>query len=383
LGLQREISRDLVVEAAYVANRGVWWNAPFIINPNILTPQILAAHGLSLNNPADLTLLAAPIDSSLAVAAGFSTPPYPGFPLTTTVAQSLRPFPQFGGLTNFHYSPDGDTWYESLQAKATKRISHGLDFASSFTWAKQEMMGVEENFANSGPIFPTTNDIQDRRQNKDLSGFDQPFLFTLAANYTTPRAKGVPFLGNKVMSWVARDWTLGAVLRYASGLPIQSPTAQNGLSAILFRGTGPAGTTGGTFFDRVPGVPLFTHNLNCHCFDPNTTFVLNPAAWVDPPAGQFGTAAGYYSDYRYQRRPVENMSLGRVFRIKERTSLQIRSEFTNVFNRTEPNNPTATNALATQTMTSTGQTTGGFGFINNGTTFSTPRQGQLVARFQF
>ena len=51
--------------------------------------------------------------------------------------------------------------------------------------------------------------------------------------------------------------------------------------------------------NRVPGQPLFTENLNCHCFDPSKTFVLNPAAWVNPPAGQYGTAAAYYSDYRF------------------------------------------------------------------------------------
>ena len=45
------------------------------------------------------------------------------------------------------------------------------------------------------------------------------------------------------------------------------------------------------------------------------------------------------------------MSLARVFRIKERASVQIRAEFTNIFNRTEMNNPTATNPLATQTTT--------------------------------
>ena len=139
----------------------------------------------------------------------------------------------------------------------------------------------------------------------------------------------------------------------------------------------------GTNFNRVPGVPLFTQDLNCHCFDPNTTFVLNPAAWSNPAAGQWGTAAAYYTDFRYQRRPVENLSLGRVFRIKERTNLQIRGEFTNVFNRTEMNNPTATNPLATPTRNSAGQTTGGFGYINVGTVFSAPRAGQLVARFQF
>jgi hypothetical protein len=178
----------------------------------------------------------------------------------------------------------------------------------------------------------------------------------------------------KALSFIARDWQIGTLLRYSSGLPIASPTSTNGLSTYLFQST---------LFNRVPGMPLFTRDLNCHCFDPNTTFVLNPAAWSNPAPGQWGTAAAYYTDFRYQRRPVENLSLGRVFRFKERASLQIRAEFTNIFNRAEMNNPTATNPLATPTRSSTGQTTAGFGYINTGTTFSAARQGQLVARFQF
>ena len=73
-----------------------------------------------------------------------------------------------------------------------------------------------------------------------------------------------------------------------------------------------------------------------------------------------------------------------MFRIKERANLQIRAEFTNIFNRTEMQNPTATNALASQLRNIvTGQTTSGFGYITTATTFAAPRQGQLVARFQF
>ena len=171
----------------------------------------------------------------------------------------------------------------------------------------------------------------------------------------------------------SKQWQFSTLLNYASGLPILAPVSTNNLSATLFQST---------FDNRVPGVPLFTENLNCGCFDPNKTFVLNPAAWVNPPAGQYGTAAAYYNDYRYQRRPAENISLARNFRIKERYNLQIRAEFTNIFNRTEVNNPVATPATATQTSVN-GQTTGGFGWINNGTTYSAPRSGQLLARFQF
>jgi hypothetical protein len=192
-----------------------------------------------------------------------------------------------------------------------------------------------------------------------------------------------------VASWFARDWTLGAVMRYASGIPFKVPAATTGLASYVFQTS---------LVNRVPGVPLYTVDLNCHCFDPNTTFVLNPAAWVNPPIGQFGTANSHYSDYRQQRRPSESMSLARSYRIKERATLMLRAEFSNIFNRTGLNVPTSANAFATQT-TKNGQTTGGFGYISpaavggNSTNpaaatagmFATPppRQGTIVVRLQF
>jgi hypothetical protein len=220
-----------------------------------------------------------------------------------------------------------------------------------------------------------TNDVFNRPNQKALSSYDQPFQFVFSGSYITPKW-GATSKGLRILSWVSRDWQIGTLLRYASGLPIAAPTSTNSQATYLFQNT---------LFSRVPGVPLFTQgvDLNCHCYDPNTTFVLNPNAWSNPAPGQWGTSAAYYTDYRYQRRPVENISLGRVFRVKERASLQIRAEFTNIFNRAEANNPTATNALATPTRGNAGQTTAGFGYINTATTFSPPRQGQLVARFQF
>lgn len=372
LGIQREISPNLLAEATYVGNRGAWWNAGGLICPNCVTPQILSNYGLSLNNPNDLTLLASPVSSPLAISRGFGLP-YPGFPTSATVAQSLRPFPQYGNISNWHWVPDGDTWYESLQTKLTKRFSHGIEFGSAFTWSKQLTLGVEDDFGRGDGVI--TNNVFNRPNNKDLSVFDQPFQFVFSGSYTTPKlSTGNRFTANKAVSWIARDWQIGTLLRYTSGLPIPSPTSTNNLATYLFQST---------LFNRVPGVSLFTQNLNCHCFDPTETFVLNPAAWSNPGPGQWGTAAAYYSDFRYQRRPVENMSIARNFRIKERANLQIRAEFTNVFNRTEMNNPTATNPLATQTKNAAGQTTAGFGYINTGSTFSAPRSGQLVGRFTF
>jgi len=371
LGIQREVVRNLLVEATYVGNRGAWWNAAGLICTNCITPQFLQQqYGLNLNNAADRTLLSSPVNSSVAASRGFGLP-YPGFPATATVAQSLRPFPQYGNITNWHWVPIGDTWYESLQMKATKRLAYGLEFSSAFTWSKQLTQGVEDDFGRGDGVV--INDAFNRPNQKDLSVFDQPFQFVFSGSYTTPRWS-TSEAGWKALSWLARDWQIGTLVRYASGTPIPAPTSPNGLATYLFQST---------LFNRVPGVPLFTVDLNCHCFDPNKTFVLNPAAWSNPAPGQWGTAAAYYSDYRYQRRPVENLSIGRTFRVTERASLQIRGEFTNIFNRTEINNPTATNALATPITTPTGQTTAGFGYVSTGTVFAAPRQGQLIARFQF
>ena len=205
-------------------------------------------------------------------------------------------------------------------------------------------IGAEQDFGYFTAVTAAVNDVTNRRNNKYLSAYDQPLLFVFSSHYTTPRLHV-----NKLVSAVARDWELGAVLRYGSGFPIQVPTATSGLATYTFQNT---------FVNRVPGVPLFTQDLNCHCFDPNTTFVPNPKAWANPAPGQFGTAAAYYNDYRYQRRPQENLSLARNFRIRERMTFQLRAEFTNIFNRTYPNNPTFGNAFATQTVNAAGQTTG-------------------------
>ena len=365
--VQREILRNLVAEVSYVANRGVWWRANSLLNINALTAADLSRFGLDLNNAADRALLNSRLNSATAVSRGFSSRfPYSGFSADNTVAQSLRPYPQFGTV-NVTNAPLGNTWYDSLQAKVTKRYSHGLDFSYVFTWAKELNIGAE---ADSGGLAAAVNDVFNRAQNKYISGYNRPFVNVLAANYRLPS-----WGPTRIFSLAVRDWQIGAVLQYASGMPIRVPVAQNALATLLFRGTN---------VNRVAGEPLFTEDLNCHCVDPNKQFVLNPKAWTDPSPGQFGTAAAYYNDYRFQRRPQESMSIARIFQIRERISVQIRMEFTNIFNRTQMNDPASTNALQTQTRnTTTGKPTGGFGWVDTSDVFALPRQGTAVVRFQF
>jgi hypothetical protein len=365
IGLQREINRNLVVEASYVANRQIWLPGANLMNYNFVGTNRLKAYGLSLDSAADLAILSSNVTS--AGAGRFRNQlPFAGF--TGTVAQSLRPFPQFnGGLTPL-WAPLGNAWYDSLQLKVTQRLSRGLDFTYAFTYSKEIDTFSSGNF-----------DVQNRQLFKSLSSNSRPLISGLGINYTVGKLEV-----NKAVSYALRDWVIGGFFQYASALPFAPPVATTNpvLGNIVFQNT---------FQTRVAGEPLFNQDLNCHCFDPNTTFVLNPKAWANPGPGQFGGGT-YYGDYRRQRHPYENLSVGRVFRLQEKVNLNIRVEMTNVFNRAYINDPTALNPAAVPTrLAGTSQTTAGYGFINNAVlnqgTFAVaggqPRQGQIVARLQF
>src|SRR5579863_5123248 len=377
-GIQREVARDLVVEVSYVDNYGIWWYTAALTNLNHLSNAILSQDGLSLNNPANLATLLAPIGS--AAAGPFQNKiPFTGFPLTATVAQSLRPFPQFNSGLGILSAPLGDVSYNSLQTQVNKRFSHGFQFSYSFVWQKNM------------DTFGGTPDIQNRALAWKLDPTDQPLVSKISWAYTTPR-----WGSNKVVSQIVRDWQVTGFLQYASGTLFGIPAA----NTVGYPSNLNTATIGGLTFQpnanpqfEVPGQPLFLNNLNCHCFDPNKTFTLNPAAWANPGPGQFGGAANT-TKFSGERRPVENMGLARMFRIKERLTMNLLVEFVNIFNRTYLNNPSLSNpqtAPVCQEPNGTNgacsqpglQTVSGFGTINTTTTAFPPRVGQIIARFQF
>ena len=72
ISVQHELARNLVVQASYIGNRGIWWPTYLgtaLTNYNYLSTALLSHYGLSLSNPTDLATLAAPIGSAAAVSA--------------------------------------------------------------------------------------------------------------------------------------------------------------------------------------------------------------------------------------------------------------------------------------------------------------------------
>jgi hypothetical protein len=250
-------------------------------------------------------------------------------------------------------------------------MSKGLQVNGTFTYSKSLVLTREDIFnpASSG---------------KSIQATDQPFLFTANILYQTQK-----YFSNKYLSAITRDFQFGAFLQYGSGLPLTPPAATT------------LNNLGSSEQIRVPGQPLFLKDLNCGCINPYTDQVLNPNAWVNPPAGTFGPGPTtlYYTDFRQARRPLENFNIGRNFRIREKYVFSVRAEFVNIFNRTQIGNPSTTNPAGALTHNGAGQLTGGFGVINEtvangavpsitsngvvGQLYQQPRQGTLVARFQF
>jgi len=370
VGVPREITRNTVIEAAYVGNRGVWWTGP-LGYLNQVSPQGFAAYGLSpYTSAADNLLLGQTLSSSQVTSRLGNIVPYSGYSTANTLLNALRPFPQFStiGVTN---SPTGNTWYDSLQMKGTKRLSHGLQVNGTFTWSKA-MVRIRPNL-----FVPSEKSIQ---------ATDQPFLFNANVVYTTQS-----WFQNKFVNTVVRDWNFGAFLQYGSGVPLVPPAATN------------TNYIGGSEQFRVPGQPLYLKNLNCGCINPYTDLVLNPAAWANPVNGTFGPATGtYYSDFRQARRPQENFNFGRTFKFgaEGRFGLQLRAEFVNIFNRTQIGNPSTTAPGSAPSKNAYGQYSAGFGVINLtvagartapsytqnavvGQLYQLPRTGTLIARFTF
>ena len=120
VGVQRELPLRIVVEAMYVGSRSVGLDVSQQIDD--VTAAQLAQYGTALS--------------------GSVTNPFAGLlpgtnlnAATTTLQQSLRPYPQFTGITENNI-PVGMSWYNSLQVQINKRLSHGLNFSVAYTHAK-------------------------------------------------------------------------------------------------------------------------------------------------------------------------------------------------------------------------------------------------------
>ncbi|MEP7351684.1 MAG: carboxypeptidase regulatory-like domain-containing protein [Acidobacteriota bacterium] len=348
VGLQREINRNLVVEVSYVGNRGVWWTANALTTVNALNQNTLTAAGFNdFTSLAESSLLTSTISGlsaaqkSTLAARGITGLPYANFPTATqTVRQSLLQYPQYtvtAGVPPTTGAPLGKTWYDGVQLSVTQRFTHGISFNMNYSDSKNLSL-------LSSP------DVFNRSLGKNLASTDIPQVLRLTAQYQVPNLakSGIAGLSNKFVAYALSGWGLGVSMQYQSASLVVLPTSTGSvpISNFLGRGPGPAQiVTDASGKQMNPWSVDWTDysgthhtdplDINCHCFDPTKTIVLNPAAFTNVPNGQFGAYQSSIRSFRGPRAPGENANLSRNFRIREGINLNIRAEFNNVFNRTQ------------------------------------------------
>jgi hypothetical protein len=409
VSLQREITRNFVIEAAYVGNRNIWATTGGFQDFNAVSVATLQRFGFTVDGSAqgisDEKLLNAklnqlsPAQQSTLAQRGISLP-YSSFPASgpfvQTVFQALKSFPQFSGAIS-PSAPQGKSWYDSLQLSLTKRFSHGFSANGAYTFSK--------NLAWTGAPDIFNPDVYTKSMGKDLVGANPPQILRISFEYQTPRYKGtMPVLGNRVVSYVLGDWALSSALYYQTAAYLGRPQSgsANAISLWLGRGTGNTAqlkrNADGSLMNPwsvdwtdLSGVhhtdPL---DINCHCFDPNKTVVINPAAWDTIPDATWTADTSTYAFFRGQRKPAESMNFARNFRFKERYTFQVRIEFQNVFNRIQLPSPSLafnpSNVTGTYQKAPNGNYIAGFGTFGNlanGGQLGTQRSGQLIGRFSF
>jgi hypothetical protein len=279
------------------------------------------------------SLLLQPITSAAAIAAGF-TIPYPGFEKqrgANTVYQSLRPYPQFTGVTNGTIQdPVGQQKFNSLQIKANRRFSQGLSVLGWFTWSK--------GFSYAKDQYPGYWIWQ-------LDG-SPAAAFGFSWTYELPFGSGKLSSGSKIVNAVVSGWKINGSLRYNSGAPMGIGAAAGQLGAIGYGQRGNA----------VPGVSPYLVT-NPREFTPSSKY-LNSAAFQTSTGFNFGNLAPVLSWVRGFWGKQEALTIGRLFKLHERLQLDISVDATNPFNFHRwgnPNTSLTSAAFGTVTTTSDGR----------------------------
>lgn len=342
--VQRELPMQFLADVGYVGQRSV--NLPGGLENINQVPSDRLRLGNTLN---------AGITSQAARDAGI-TAPYAGF--NGSVAQALRPYPQFTDIRNL-LQPTGWNNYQSLQVRVQRRFANGFSMLVAYTFSKNFIHGAGYTGWGDDASGARPLDTANRLVEKRLAQFDIPNNFVLSWNYELPFGKGKRFMTNapKALDMAIGGWQLNAIHEYRSGTPF----GVGGGGPIPLFG-------GGNRPNRVPNVePL--NGISHGSFDPGRDRYVNINAFSQPDAFTFGTAAPNYGDMRTFGGRNENISLLKNVRFMEGHAIQLRAEFFNAFNRVNFGGPGANlNAPAA------------FGRITGA---NPPRSIQLVAKYIF
>ena len=243
-------------------------------------------------------------------------------PGSGTYASRGEPFPQYGGPIGYELNA-GNSSYNALQVKLRRSFSSGLAFMASYTWSKSE--DIQSDVYGAG-----IQDFYNLKGSWGPSNYNFKHMFVFSSVYQLPVGTGKALMShpNRLAQGVLGNWNVGGIVSLRSGLPLQCGA-----------GSDVANVGGGDQRCNKIGDPYGGTG-----FTKDTLHWLNPASFTVIPY-TFGTEHKY--DLVGPTYKNVDFNAFKDFPLGERTKIEFRAEFFNLFNHTNFNNP-STNHASTQ-----------------------------------
>jgi hypothetical protein len=325
LDIQRELPWGVFVDVAYAGSHGVHlqqYNTQINQIPDAFIRQ--AAGQYATGGQSAVTIA--------------QTVPTAAYPFSTTLPGALgpgvliqgqlnRPYPEYTGMNLIGYGCCGSS-YNSLQVSVTKRFSGGGSILVAYTNAKlisntDTLTSWLEGSGNGG-----TGGIQDWNNLKNeysLSSQDVPQRLIISYVYDLPIGHGKRFLGDAtgVVDKIVAGWGVDGITSFQRGFPLKLSDGTGNLLSALGLGTG-------TIRPNVVG--------GCNKGGPRTVQEwFNTTCFVSAPAYSFGNEARVDGTLRQDGINNWDFALFKktYFGPENKFNLEFRTEFFNIFNRTQ------------------------------------------------
>ena len=289
--IQRELSRDLVLDLGYVGNRGV--KLMILGDANQARPQAVNEN---------------------------------------TALNARRPYQGFAGIEEAWGGGFSD--YHSLQVKLEKRYTSGLYLLNSFTWSKALDNAAGHLEANGGDNSRVN--YNDLKNEKGVGSYNQPFNNTTTIVYDLPYGKGRRFgsSANPLVAAVLGNWRGSLINTMSSGLPVNltyGPASRFTVSGLPSYRPNLIGD---------PMAPESQRNIDNYYNKDNIVLIGDP----EHP-NPFGNAGR--NNTRSYALYQTDLGLHKDFPLwKESRKLEFRAEFFNLFNKTNFQQPNSTRSAA-------------------------------------
>ncbi len=339
LNIQYELPGGILLDAGYVANRGLQLNesGEGTFNLNQLTTAQLA-----LGNKLQASVLN----------------PFSGLITVGTLATKniqagmlLTPFPQYPSVFPLYLNGSSSS-YHSFQLKGERRFSKGMSALMTYTFAKA--IDDYSIIANAGRNAAIQN-VYDRYSERSVSPNDISQSLLLTSIYELPIGRGhwVGKNWNHVTNFLIGGWQVNGILTLQTGFPLALSTqnTSNAGGAVLRPNTN----------GKSAALPGTTEERLSRYFD--------TSVFTQPDPFTFGNVGRTLGDLRGPGIHNVDFSAFKNFRIKERANLQFRGEFFNLTNTPTFNLPDQVRSNST------------FGRITS--TAASPRQVQFALKLLF